>query len=81
MRQRYRFYACPDGDCPKLRSKPGDCPEHGVAMREVILRREDSDEVKRIKAAADKLRETGRKMGAGNQFEQMMRDMFKGTGL
>lgn len=61
MRRRYKFYACPDGPCAKLRGQAGQCPVHNVDMVEVILRREDP--VDQAKKTADKLKAAGDRVG------------------
>jgi hypothetical protein len=79
MRSRYRFYACPEGSCPKLRSRPGRrCPEHDVEMVEVILRRET--EAQQTKEAADKVRDAGKKVAqaGGDPFGGDFSNIFKG---
>lgn len=60
MKHRHRFYECSTGDCPKLRTSPGDCPTHSVPMVAVILRRETpEDKAREQRETADRLKKAG----------------------
>lgn len=84
MRHCYRFYACPEGPCPKLSTVRGShCPTHPeVEMVEVILRCEKPvTQAEQLRQTADKLKAAGEKIGeaAGKRTDPFgIADMFEG---
>lgn len=80
MRKRYRFYACPEDECPKLSATKGkSCPTHYVEMVEVILRREGEHDAEDIaNGAAKRVREAADKIGEA-RGQRPTGDLFKGV--